>query len=679
MIYILTVTDLAGNTEPLVGFKGLTRNRAVNGEKILSFSLFPCEHNKFSFGLVKEESKIEFDGETYVIKSAKGRNIGNTYYKQVECIHEFFVKMTEKQKYETRSGSMMFLSALDFVFEGTGYQTAAIDSFYAEVFENFGKENRLSLLQKVLKRYKAEMSISGNLVKFQKRIGEDTDFQFRYGLNIKTLEIDVDTKPLRTYIKGYGKDGLTREYTSPNVSKFGFSEADIFEDERFTTIDGLDAALKEALQDTPVVSITIDFVDLRKAGYPYTIPQEGDRVWIIYEPMDVDIESRILEITEEYDENLVPISTKVTLSNRKEDFAGTFLDHINNSISQIIDDSGKVRYNVLDDGVKRASAAIKSAETALKFENGILAIDPKNPNNLVAFNSAGIGISRDGGYSFKNALTYEGLVAEVGVVGAFSANNIRTGIMASHQNTFKIDLDRSAIDFYSVTNKISTTISQARASDGREISYWTIESTANKDAAISLGKRNPDGSVTQTIYVDGEFGDLYSFAPSAYWHATMNFKGTTIFEQPIEFRGTAARFDTDIRGKSWSLTNFTGMNGGARFAPNESGKGALGDSKNVWGEVYANGLNGVTLNGLKIEDIVNDSRYGRSRADAAYSFASDNRSRIDSVGTKLNGVESTANTANYQAQNNMRAIIALENWSKGAEAAIKELQAKVNK
>ncbi|MGN5034856.1 hypothetical protein, partial [Bacillus cereus group sp. MYBK104-1] len=102
---------------------------------------------------------------------------------------------------------------------------------------------------------------------------------------------------------------------------------------------------------------------------------------------------------------------------------------------------------------------------------------------------------------------------------------------------------------------------------------------------------------------------------------------------------------------------------------------ALGDSKNVWGEVYANGLNGVSLNGLKIEDIVNDSRYGRSRADAAFSFASDNRSRIDSVGTKLNGVESTANTANYQAQNNMRAIIPLENWSKGAESAIKELQA----
>lgn len=637
MIYILTVTDLAGNTEPLVGFKGLTRNRAVNGEKILSFSLFPCEDNKLSFGLVKEESKVEFDEETYVIKSAKGRNVGNTYYKQVECIHEFFVKMTEKQKYETRSGSMMFLSALDFVFEGTGYQTAAIDSFYAEVFENFGKENRLSLLQKVLKRYKAEMSISGNLVKFRKRIGEDTDFQFRYGFNIKTFEIDVDTKPLRTYIRGYGKDGLTREYTSPNVSKFGFSEADIFEDERFTTIDGLDAALKEALQDTPVVSITIDFIDLRKAGYPYTIPQEGDRVWIIYEPMDVDIESRILEIAEEYDENLVPISTKVTLSNRKEDFAGTFLDHINNSISQIIDDSGKVRYNVLDEGIKRASAAIKSAETALTFENGILAIDPNNPNNIVAFNSAGIGISRDGGQTFKNSLTYEGLVADAGFVGFLSANNIRAGILKAINNRFGINLDESSIEFYSLNGSPASTISQAIGPDGREITYWTIERIRNPKASLSIGVRNSDGSVGNNIFIDGQSGNIAVNGPNFEVHAYGKFFDWCDFAGPINFT-KSSYFNSQLQGTSWTLDNIGGHNG-AIFAPKVSGTGSLGTTTWTWAEMWAAKWNGVAFSDfttrgvfearVKVVDAAFDSV--RSTADRvnADSVARDNAIRKD--------------------------------------------------
>ncbi|PRT35359.1 phage tail protein [Bacillus wiedmannii] len=656
MVYILTVTDLAGNTEPLVGFKGLTRNRAVNGEKILSFSLFPCEDNKLSFGLVKEESKVEFDGETYVIKSAKGRNIGNTNYKQVECIHEFFVKMTEKQKYETRSGSMTFLAALDFIFEGTGYQTAAIDSFYAEVFENFGKENRLSLLQKVLKRYKAEMSISGNLVKFRKRIGEDTDFQFRYGFNIKTFEIDVDTKPLRTYIRGYGKDGLTREYTSPNVSKFVFSEADIFEDERFTTIDGLDAALKEALQDTPVVSITIDFIDLRKAGYPYTIPQEGDRVWIIYEPMDVDIESRILEITEEYDENLVPISTKVTLSNRKEDFAGTFLDHINNSISQIIDDSGKVRYNVLDDGVKRASAAIKSAETELKFENGILAKDPKNPNNLVAFNSAGIGISRDGGQTFKEALTYEGLVASVGIVGYINANNIRSGtidaedvkvinlkaddivsgILRSRNNRFRIDLDRSGIDFYSETGKLVTQIAQAktRQADGSsaEITYFGVSEAEGVATGLAFGKRAADGSFGNSIYIESRYGDVYMRPPTLYIIPSekMRVEARAEFHHPVRFDASPlSKIEGAMKGEEWTIVPGEGDRGGAAIRPWTSGNGSLGTATHRWQEAWIGWINGQDI-GLKFKAI-SDADFKAGEARRVADWASDRVEEVNKI------------------------------------------------
>ncbi|PEF77632.1 phage tail protein [Bacillus toyonensis] len=424
---LITITDVLGNTEILTGFKSFNRVRKVNGEKVISFLIIPTEENKHAFPLVQEESKVEFDGETYVIKSIAERNIGNTFYKQVECIHDFFVKMIDKQKYEVRDGSMPLRDALDFVFEGTGYQTAIIDSFYAQDFENFGKDNRLSLLKKVLERYRAEMSISGNLVRFKTKIGEDTDFQFRYNFNIKTFERTIDTKSLATYIRGYGKDGLMREYISPNVHIFGFLEAPMIDDERYTTISGLDNALKESLQDTPIISMTLDFIDLRKAGYPYIIPNEGDRVLLIYEPMNVDIETRIMEIDEEFNNELEIISCKVTLANYKKDLSGTLLQTIQKSLKGIVNNDGKIIYNALDEAVKRATQAIKNAQTELVFENGILAVDPNNPNNLVAFNSAGIGVSRDGGNTFKEALTYEGLVASVGVIGQFEANNIKVG------------------------------------------------------------------------------------------------------------------------------------------------------------------------------------------------------------------------------------------------------------
>ncbi|SDK24391.1 Prophage endopeptidase tail [Bacillus toyonensis] len=427
MLELVTVTDLSGNTEILTGFLNISRIRRVNGEKGISFLLYPTEENGHSFPLVQEENKVEFDGETYVIKSLVERNVGNTFYKKAECIHEFYVKLMNKQKYAIHNNSMTFRDAVDFVFEGTGYQTVIIDPFYAQDFQEFGKENRLALLKTILERYKAEMFIRGNVVSFKTKIGEDTDFQFRYNFNIKTFEREIDTKPLATYIRGYGKDGLERAYTSPNVHKFGLIEADSIDDERFTTIEGLDKALKENLQDTPIVRMTIDFIDLRKAGYPYNVPNEGDRVLLIYEPMDIDIETRLMEIEEVFNEKLEPIACRVTLANYKKDFGGTLFQTVQKVISGFVNEDGKIKYNALDEAVKRASEAIKDAQTELTFKNGILAVDPENPNNVVAFNSAGIGISRDGGKTFKEALTYEGLVASVGVVGQLEANNIRVG------------------------------------------------------------------------------------------------------------------------------------------------------------------------------------------------------------------------------------------------------------
>ncbi|PFY25184.1 phage tail protein [Bacillus toyonensis] len=427
MLELVTVTDIAGNTEILTGFPTITRVRRVNGEKGISFILYPTEENTHSFPLVQEESKIEFDGEVYIVKHLAERTIESKFYKRVECIHEFYVNMLNKQQYKVHNGSMTFRDAVDFVFEGTGYQTVIIDQFYAQDFQEFGKENRLALLKKKLERYKAEISIRGNLASFKEKIGEDTDFQFRYNFNIKTFERDIDTKPLATYIRGYGKDGLEREYTSPNIHKFGLIEADSIDDERFTTIDGLDKALKENLQDTPVVSMTIDFIDLRKAGYPYNVPNEGDRVLLIYEPMDIDIETRIMEVEEVFNARLEPIACRVTLANYKKSFGGTLFQTVQKAMSGIVNEEGKIKYNALDKGVKRASEAIKNVQTELTFENGILGVDPNNPNNIVAFTSAGIGISRDGGKTFKEALTYEGLVTSAGVVGQLEANNVRIG------------------------------------------------------------------------------------------------------------------------------------------------------------------------------------------------------------------------------------------------------------
>ncbi len=645
---MLMVTDLTGNSEPLVGFKGFTRKRLVNGERTLSFSLFPYKENQVAFPITKEESVIEFEDEEYVIKLLKERNMGRKFYKQAEAIHKFYVDLKGKQKYEKYSGSMTFQSALDFVFEGTGYKTAVIDAFYAKSWENFGGENRLALLQKALKRYKAEMTVKGNLVTFRTQIGEDTDFQFRYNFNIKTFERIVDTTNLATYIRGYGKDGLMREYTSPNIKIFGKIDAPFVDDDRFTTVSGLDERLRNDLQDTPLISITIDFVDLRKAGYPYIVPNEGDRVFLIYEPMNIDVESRIVAIEEEYDENLELIRTKVTLSNIKQDFSDAITSAIDKSLSEIIDDNGKVKYNVLDDGVKRASAAIKSAETELKFENGILAIDPKNPNNLVAFNSAGLGISRDGGQTFKEALTYEGLVASVGIVGYFSANNIKSGtidaedvkvinlkaddivsgILRSRNNRFRIDLDRSGIDFYSETGKLVTQIAQAktRQADGSsaEITYFGVSEAEGVATGLAFGKRAADGSFGNSIYIESRYGDVYMRPPTLYIIPSekMRVEARAEFHHPVRFDASPlSKIEGAMKGEEWTIVPGEGDRGGAAIRPWTSGNGSLGTATHRWQEAWIGWINGQDI-GLKFKAITDaDFKAGEARRVADWASA----------------------------------------------------------
>src|SRR5699024_55641 len=184
----------------------------------------------------------------------------------------FYVDLINKQQPTIHNGSITFQNYMHLVFEDTLYSDfEVIDQFNARSFENLGNDNRLALLQKGLDRYKAEIELIGSNYKPRLRmmIGNDTDFQFRYGHNIKTINRTIDTTNLATKIAGTGDPELniTASYTSPNVAIFGELDAPPVNDERFKSETALEAELQARLIDEPVVSITIDIIDLRYVGY----------------------------------------------------------------------------------------------------------------------------------------------------------------------------------------------------------------------------------------------------------------------------------------------------------------------------------------------------------------------------------------------------------------------------
>ncbi|WP_141431895.1 phage tail protein [Bacillus sp. 03113] len=425
MTHILSITNIAGETEALTNIRGLTRTRKVNGEKSLAFFVIPDASNAHSFGMVDTESTVEFDGEEYVIKTVSEKNVGLRSIKEVGAVHKFFCDMIDDYQYDTYTGSMTFNAALNFVFGGTGYTFNIIDSFTAETFDNFGDDNRLALFQTILERYGAEFYVNGTQVNLKREIGVDTDFQYRYAHNVKTLDKKIDSTNLATYVRGYGKD-IETEYTSPNAAVLGIRHAPAVRDDRYTTVEGLLARLQNDLKDEPDLSITIDFAELRTAGYLYEQPNEGDYGFIIYEPMSLDIEARIVEISEEFNADLLPIKTAVTLSNFREGITDvlTRFAQTSKQVNRLFNGQKVLPYNVLDEAVRIATEALQSAQTELEFNNGIIARDKTNPNLLVLFNSAGLGISTDGGQTFTEAITYLGVNTSLLTAGQINANNI---------------------------------------------------------------------------------------------------------------------------------------------------------------------------------------------------------------------------------------------------------------
>src|SRR5699024_2535315 len=88
---------------------------------------------------------------------------------------------------------------------------------------------------------------------------------------------------------------------------------------------------------------------LRAAGYPYAEPREGNKVWLIYEPMDdLLIETRILEIVEVYDSNEKVLRTEVTLSNHKGTFAGTMFENTQKELSNLEAEQNKKIQQVIE-------------------------------------------------------------------------------------------------------------------------------------------------------------------------------------------------------------------------------------------------------------------------------------------------------------------------------------------
>lgn len=421
-----TIIDLNGDAEILTGYDGIQRTRRVNGEKEIDFTLHLTEQNEHYFHDIGEVWRIEHGGLTYVVDMISDQSDGDSYTRKIGAVQDFYWNLRNTYRYDSFSGSRTFNDMLIFIFTGTDYVFNISGTFYAQDFENFGDDSILSLFTKALERYQAEFEVNGKIVTLKPKIGNVTDFQYRYQFNINSVTREKDAVDFSTYGEGFGKDGLHVTYTSPLADIFGKLEAPALRDDRYTNKNTLLAAVKQNVDSSLNVSITFDFEDLRASGYPNNVPNEGDTVLLFDERMNIAVDTRIVEIVELFDEDENIVSCDVTLSNFSNfQTQEKRMQKATKAMADALEGKRPLPFETLDIAVQQATLDLQSAQTELVFDNGIIAVEKTDPNKLVLFNSAGLGISEDGGATFKTAMTGSGIVADVITTGTLNANEVR--------------------------------------------------------------------------------------------------------------------------------------------------------------------------------------------------------------------------------------------------------------
>ena len=396
----------------------IEKTDAVNGEKSLSGTIYFGQDVKAN---IAKGWTLSFLNEDYVVVTYTKNDKENTV--AFSAVQSFFYKMSKTGFYEKWDGSHQFENYMDALFAGTGYTYDSTASANAFEKQDWGMSDRLSLFNDIIDQAGVEFYVEGKVVHVVPNMGSDLSTIVRKKFNLDSAEIQTDNTNFSTYGRGYGaysnpddttSQRLEVEYKSPLYDyyylKFGAIEATPVSDERYTIADNLLAAVKEKVDKSWSISLTLNLVDLQSVGYKYAMANPGDYITVIDENLNFSDKVRIIKVTSDYDIRGTRTKTEVECGSL------SFAEQQKTSQSTLSNvAAGKIPVpnEWLTSQVQLATNSLIAARTQLSFtDQGIIAVDKSDANKVVILNSAGLGVSTDGGQTFKSAVTADGVVAD---------------------------------------------------------------------------------------------------------------------------------------------------------------------------------------------------------------------------------------------------------------------------
>src|SRR5699024_9678077 len=511
----------------------------------------------------------------------------------------------------------------------TGFGFVLSDSFSAVQWEGFGDgETKLETFKRALERYKAEFRIVGNTVYLESQIGRDTSIMYRHRLNASNIVQEIDAKEMWTYAKGYGdydsgddggweNAGLEREYTSPLAGILGIRHAPPIKNGNITDKSTMDSQLKTLVDESLKISVSADIHDLRNQGYPIAQSEVGDRVFLIDERIGLNDEVRVISqsITRNWRGDVIDLN--VTFGS--EGIAKRHQSNISTAVKDIKDllDGKKVLpYSVLDDAVKNATKALRDAQTELTFsDNGILAVDKNDPNLVTLFNSAGLGVSNDGGNTFENAITGEGINASTIYTGTMLADRIAGGVLSSLNGNTEFNLNDGHLRMDNTEFLLGGGADIEFLDPSNKLVYQKYDDVDGFNRTAGFGVSNALNNRFPVAFIGtvGTGKSGFSMSDANYFTgfiANTNKRevsdgiGNSVVGYTFHVREIALSYDKGftftLRGSSPTLR---GMN-------SHLYEYTLGESLNRFNELYVNNISGVSDGQIVFKYHTDATRYG---------------------------------------------------------------------
>ena len=432
---MLVARDYQNNEYPLLATKVHTSE--LNGTDDLELKIPQQKNNNLDLLSIDKLWEFDYNNVTYKAVNVKQQTRGQSFTLNVRATPLFYWEFSKSIIHENHDGSHTANSAFRTVFEGTGFNFALVDFSGALTWEGFGKgANRLEMFKRLLDRYNYEFEIQGRTVYMRHRIGNDTNFMYKYKLNASNVSSTTDAADYFTHIKGFGnfKEGeedyfknakLKREFTHPLADVIGKWEGSPIVDGRVTQTSTMDEAMAKAVEDSLEITIEGKLHDVRDMGYDIAVPVKGDRVWLRDERINLEQEIRLHKIVTTYDEKDNIIGCDVTFGSQSiGDRHKANINSLSKRFSDLLTGNLKLPIISLEQIGMDMINAIHAASSEITFGDfGMKATSKTNPNHVFGVNSEGWYISQDGGATPRTIATAQWIYADALFAGTLWLTN----------------------------------------------------------------------------------------------------------------------------------------------------------------------------------------------------------------------------------------------------------------